>query len=801
MTKSLLIVSFFLLTGFNLIAQNPPTTKELAEKYSEYFSLDRESVFLHLNKTTVAPGEDLWFSAYSYNPRLSLPNNTTNLHVNIYNRKGELLEAKIVYMEKGQGAGYFKLDPELFPPGYYLMRAYTGYMENFEEDRSFTQEFTILGQQPSLSGPIAYDLQLLPSGGHFVADIRNTVGVKLIDNSGRGVPYVKGEIINSEGLVVNSFELNRFGLSKFNFVPKENEDYFVEIQLDNGEILRNKIAEPENLGMVISSISMKDRILFSIKTNEATFNSLDENEFLFAFHKDGAMKALKFSFPKESLEANFTLINEALFPGVNTITVFNQNMEPVLERLVFNRRGISRKQLTAEYARRMNDSLILSLNSMDSLGMHSVSVSVLPAGTEAYRPDHNIFSAFYIKPYIKGNLENSGYYFSDNVNRRRRNYDLDLLLLTQGWSKYSWHDIFNNTPKEYYEHERGFTIGGKVINWKDKYEKLYIGSDSNDISVIVDLDEEGAFRIENSFLRDSSKISFSLLNNRNENLSKPSVNVFVTPTRDTENIVPWESTPKKRIALNQEEQRSGTVNDQPGRFIIGAEELETIFLEAETPSIREKDILKERELNRSSAFGRTYLISEDEARSHPRIIGLLRTMGFVVRNGKIYSRRELSRAPLSGGFGQPAQPASVFINGNIQYDLTFVLGLYSDKIESIYTSKTTRGAAAYIAGPGGVVKITLKNPQSYSGGRELTSSAILENGFATNKEFYAPNYRSYSNSFFEYYGVIGWFPEVVLKNGEAAIEIFNTLSPGLRLFIEGMTAEGALISEEIVIDL
>src|SRR5690606_12075712 len=126
---------------------------------------------------------------------------------------------------------------------------------------------------------------------------------------------------------------------------------------------------------------------------------------------------------------------------------------------------------------RIQDSLIINLSAIGPPATHSMSISVLPAGTISYDQRNNIFSAFYIEPYIKGDLEDGGYYFSEEVDARRRDYDLDLLLLTQGWSKYSWNNIFNKTPAEHYAHEHGFTLTGNITKRNPKTDKtLFISS-------------------------------------------------------------------------------------------------------------------------------------------------------------------------------------------------------------------------------------------------------------------------------------------------------------------------------------
>lgn len=798
---TLLFIVAFLCQTFSVIAQNTPADPgELSETYSEYFSLNREAVFLHLNKTQVAPGEGLWFTAYNYSPQFLKPNFTTNLHVNLYNSEGILLEAKVVNTENGQGQGYFELNPEKYPPGTYLLKAGTKYMENFREDSRYSQSFRILGTSNIPIVEREYDLQLLPEGGHLLADVDNTVGVKLLDNAGKGIRFKQGKVLDSKQQVVTTFKSNRFGLSKFRYTPLTGETYSVVIDFGEGESLQQAVPAPEPFGIALSTSQLKDQLLFTFRTNDRTYESLKDKTFLFAFHKDGAMKALNFVFNENDHSANLTLKSDALYSGMNSITVFNEKMEPVLERLVFNRDSIDRKQVSAAIRLKEADSLVLGLSSAEDLGMHSLSISVLPAETISYNPANNIFSAFYIEPYIKGDLEDGGYYFSEKVDLRRRDYDLDLLLLTQGWSRYSWRDIFNNPPKEHFQHEQGFSIRGRVVKRNPKKHKnVYISSSTDRLSIIADLAEDGSFSAENLFLKDSAQVSFSLMNDRNNEVSKPQVVVNVSPMRNTENIAPPGFLKTALPGEIMEMKVNAATDDLPENFIQEGEVLGTVYLEGKTMTPQEIQLEEERKLNRGEMYGRYDLISEWETKTNPTIFSLLLMKGFEVKGDHVYSRRELRRKPPNTNWILPARAAVVLIDG-LESDVHDLRALLTSEVEYIYTNQTGAGVkgAYYNGAGGGYIEIKLKDSR-WLDNRETAAVRFLGNGFSPSKEFYTPKYSSYSSQAFSDYGSIGWFPEVSLEEGNSELKIFNTRLP-IKLFIEGMTEEGALISEEVVID-
>ena len=235
-----------------LSAQETPDIQKLKETYFEYFSLTRENVYLHLNKTTLIPGEDLWLSAYIYNITTELPNQeTTNLRVGIYDEQGQHLRTHTVHVAGGKGSSMFPLDENQYPPGSYYLKASTRYMENFPDDLSYFQPFTILGNtKEPRDQKILYDLQLLPEGGHLITGSINSVGVKMIDQDGFGAAFSQGVILDSEGNEITRFQSNKFGMSRFFFhFSCHRKTNFVFLQfLDGGSFSIRPVIPAPSLG-------------------------------------------------------------------------------------------------------------------------------------------------------------------------------------------------------------------------------------------------------------------------------------------------------------------------------------------------------------------------------------------------------------------------------------------------------------------------------------------------------------------------------------------------------------------------
>ena len=122
MMRFFLVPILLLSISNGLLSQNNSTIKE---SYESYFELPRESVFLHLNKSTYIVGEELWFSAYAYDRKNGVPfTQTTNLQVSLYNAQGVPLEDQLVMMVNGYAKGNNNI-ASTYQSGDYFIKAST----------------------------------------------------------------------------------------------------------------------------------------------------------------------------------------------------------------------------------------------------------------------------------------------------------------------------------------------------------------------------------------------------------------------------------------------------------------------------------------------------------------------------------------------------------------------------------------------------------------------------------------------------------------------------------------------------
>ena len=251
----------------------------LQNTYSTYFGLERENIYVHLNKSLFIPEEPIWFKAYIYNKETNKPAvNSTNIFISLYDAKGKEIENKLFFAQNGVVSGTLDLNISVKPGSYYL-RAYTNWMNNFKEDESFVSlPITVLDpseatSNSNLNNASKHDLQFLPEGGFAINDTENTIGLKLIDQNGQGME-IFGEIFDDSGVKIKDFKTNTLGFGKFNLTYASNKNYYAIYKIDNTEYrLDLPKGKEEGFTVSIDNYTNPSLTYVNLKTNQLTLEN------------------------------------------------------------------------------------------------------------------------------------------------------------------------------------------------------------------------------------------------------------------------------------------------------------------------------------------------------------------------------------------------------------------------------------------------------------------------------------------------------------------------------------------------
>jgi hypothetical protein len=766
---------------FNAESQNQD---QLSTSYSNYVKLPREIAYAHLNKSLYLKDETIGFNVYVFDKSIKNHSDvTTNVYCSITDSKGRVLNKALILAENGVANGSFLVD-STYASGSYTFKAYTNWMKNFDEQNFYLQNIKVINTDDdndvstTMNAPVL-DTQFLPEGGHLISSIKNVVGVVIKDDNGYGLREAEGTIKDSNGELITTFKTNQFGIGKFIFTPEDGKNYTAEITYD--ELTSQVKIEPaERTGLNLSLNNLGSKIALTFRSNANTLQNIKDKNFKIIIHNGSLIKSLDLSFT-DTQEITKLINLSDLYSGINIITLFDEDNNPILERLFFNYDGISILNSEKASTTKSFDSITISVpfKSIDASQFHNLSVSVLPSGTSSYDTNHNIVSYTYLQPYVKSYIENARYYFT--AIDRKKKFELDNLLLTQGWSSYEWNSIFNYEPNIKFDFEKGITVKANVNNSKSNQFIVYPMINSSTQTIEVP-NKEKSFTIKGLLPIDDEKIVFGAIGKR-QSVGKPNLYVQFTPSSipTIDNFITLLPLRVKSI-YNSKIQESVFKNS-----ISEAQELDVVVINAQ------KEKTKIDKIERQQMSGNIDVFDENARDRYIDFASYISNKGFnVLQNGISLNITTQRRNTLNG-----STTPLIYLDKLLLSDFTILLSLNMRNVDYVVIDKSGLGEG--MRGAAGVIKI-FTDPELQFGNdisKDISQEAMIPLTFTSPKTFYAPLYSSYRSDFFNQYGVIAWIPNGQLdKNGNLTFKIADKNIEQLKLFIEGTANKGGFISEE-----
>jgi hypothetical protein len=776
------IVTFLFFFQFlNSYGQQEFKNKKIDSLFNSYTHKPREVVYTHLNKSTFIVGEDIGFTAYLYNKKdkkLSLV--SKNLYIVIEDSKKNIIKEELLQVKNGVANSAITID-SIFTSGNYKFFAYTNWMKNFKEQNFFVQTIKIIDPKveeviENKSTSTKINAQFLPESGHLLTETHNTVGVILKNEFGFGVPNLSGEIINRKKEFVSSFKVNHLGIGRFSFTPKVDENYTAKVNF-NAQEYSFDIIKSEAKGVILSLNNRAEKIFLSIATNNFTRPFLKNKKYKLTLHNGSTLKAFDISFNnKNAIEKVFNTKN--LTSGINIFTLFDENNNPIAERLFFNYNNIKFLKVTNVTKKQVNDSLNVTLNYKDinTKKFNNISISVLPVGTKSYQHHHNIASYTLLKPYVKGTIENGNYYFK-NLSEKKK-YALDNLLITQGWSSYQWYDIFNYKPRIDYFLEKGITIKATVShNKKSKYVMHSVGGKKPNYFILNENEKE--FIALNFLPFEKAKVTISKIEDNGKLIPAKLYPQFFP------NKIPKLNLDYTYLNLNNYQTKEIKIRGNISNYFSNTQHLDEIVIKSNLIKTKVANIKRQ-------AFGNVYNFTDIERNNNISLAIYLSGKGYnAFDNAGNFVIESRVKSSINGG----ATP-TIYVDGFQILDFGFLSNFDMSIVDYININRFGFGEGIR-GGAGGVIKIyTDPNLQFTQKNNKTTQEFIFPLTFSENKKFYVPRYQNYTNDFYKNYGLINWFPiNKATTNGEFSFKFKNFLNNNFILFIEGTANDGSYISE------
>lgn len=439
-----LFLSLFALTT-NAVAQDANAIIAGFESHRQAYL--QEKIFVHTDKETYITGEICWFKIYNveaYLHTLSALSKVGYIEV-LDTANRSVLQAKIE-LKDGVGSGSF-LIPSNIGTGNYILRGYTNLMKNTGADYFFEKQVTIINPgkndwQNTSSKKLSYELALFPEGGNLLAGVENRVGFKVSDLYGRGVDC-RGVLLNDKGDTILTFQPFKFGIGNFSFIPQANTTYTAFVLIPGAPQQQKELPKMLTLGYTMKVID-KDSEHVNIIVSAAGIQ--DGAPALLFVHTRNVIHAAETGI-LENGQHIFTVDKNKLGDGISHFTVFNQQNQPVCERLYFKKPSHilsidpvtdrdyyqQRKKITVDISSSINN---------DKASSSNLSVAVYRVDSLNILDDQSITSYLLLNADLKGYIESPGWYFNNNTDTSK--LAMDNLMLTHGWRRFKWQDVLTS---------------------------------------------------------------------------------------------------------------------------------------------------------------------------------------------------------------------------------------------------------------------------------------------------------------------------------------------------------------------
>ncbi|MBO5807656.1 MAG: SEL1-like repeat protein [Bacteroidaceae bacterium] len=464
-----------------------------------------ERVYLHFDNTAYYLGENIWFKAYVMSGVDEEPTTMSRvLYVELVSPEGYVVKTNKYRIESdGSCHGSFELNPLLLS-GYYEVRAYTRYMLNRGKDAIFSRVFPIfdkvnadnwdfknmldrrraflvdIEENDSLTGldrKIEWvnselpscDLRFYPEGGHLVNGIESTVAYEVFGND--GINSEQSITITADGKPLLTSTPEHLGKGTFTITPHKDIKYRAILKQGKKE-KKFDLPDVEDEGATINVIEENGTYYIT------TRNNLDgATEMGCAVVHRGKVSFYE-RFQSTDTCMLFAIDSNTLAEGVNRVVLFVNESIPLAERLFFVTHTKPQESDNAT-AKLLVTSDGESIEELDVTPHGKITLDIeredgkpITGGTFSlsvsdadYRQQtsytYNLYTYMLLGSELKGYIPDAARYFDLKNNNRAR--ELDLIMLTHGWTSYDWSKLCSRDAKLKHPIERGITIKGRFI--------------------------------------------------------------------------------------------------------------------------------------------------------------------------------------------------------------------------------------------------------------------------------------------------------------------------------------------------
>jgi hypothetical protein len=754
-----------------------------------------EKLYLHLDRESYFAGQTIWLKGY-FMAGLIPSNQSSTLYVELVNAQNQVVLRNIFPVYYGTTIGGQIDIPENLIAGTYQIKAYSPVMLN-QPGFVFHKRVSIWGKEDKKKNDeIAGgkpQLLFFPEGGNMIKGLLNIIAFKAVDRYGMPLP-VEGEIKSETGELVTTFKSLHDGMGSFPIIPLPSGSYFATIK---GSEEKYPLPQSTDNGIAFSVRNTAKGKQFRIQYNgtgeafkPAYLVGQMENQVLFKHPIAGDKKEISGIIPT----ADF-------YSGILQLTVFNKDEMPLAERLTF----IDNKDyvlpatfkvdtLNTEARKRNRFSIALADTIM---GNFSVSITDADSEAEPFR-SQNIHSWFLLNSDLRGYIHNPAYYFQNSSDSLQA--ALDLVMMTNGWSRFKWTDVAQNKlPQPKYKDPGYITLSGQILLEGTKKplanRDVIMMRSPVDTTVskrgnttLFQTDSTGHFKLDSLFFSDRNKILFSEVRG---NKSK-----FIRVKLDADSLNRKFQVAPIAIPLDSSAMLKNSAIANAFDEYIKAQGL-----------VLENVVVKARQKSETEKLDDMYASGLFSGGINSRTIDLRNE----VFGGDIFQYLQ-GRVP---GLTVSGTPGNYVLNyrggglggGNVALFLdempTDALMIEGIPVAELAYIKLMPSSVA-ASGGGTALAIYRKKGADLSAAMESPTDIVNYSGYTVIKEFYNPDYdKQPDNSKADKRMTLSWNPSLFVAEVNPVIPVIfynNDQTKRFKIVAEGVTSDGRMLMIEKIIE-
>lgn len=369
-----------------------------------------------------------------------------------------------------------------------------------------------------------FSVTFFPEGGTAVLSSPSKIAFKAIGTDGLSVD-VEGEVKDEEGNVCTTFRSSHLGMGSFTLNCMPGKRYVAHCKTRNGVEKEFELPAASEQAVAVNTLWRNDVLRVSL--NRSPLNANRQNLTLVAQLRGLVLYAQPWDDSRSYID-----FERGFFPaGIVHFILIDENSNILSERLVFSRQdnataAVALNPDRPDYTPRQK--VVLDLNLKDVYGNPlegNFSMSVVDKADVKPDTTSNILSTLLLTSELKGYIEQPASYLK---NDRKTEYNLDVLMMTQGWRRYNVPEILKGHITETlpYPVELGDVVTGKAEGYfsalKDANISLIALNDSVIGTELTKPNTEGIFRFDRLEYPENTKYIIQALR------KKGSRNLFIT---------------------------------------------------------------------------------------------------------------------------------------------------------------------------------------------------------------------------------------------------------------------------------